>query len=127
MKKLFACSRVPLTVSLILITSIIVAVWFAAQANENDQGNQDHSKKSRKPFVLVTRDNAISNAAEMVLEGRRIFRFDTYGDEAFWSDTLRLHQAIAGTNLGGVGPGVSPKAALDLGLKVDSDALPKNL
>ncbi len=64
------------------------------------------------------------NAARMVLEGRQIFRFDAFGDEAFWGDALRLHQAIAGDKNGGVGPGVSPKTALAVGLKVDLDALP---
>ncbi|MHC1744909.1 MAG: hypothetical protein AB9873_18040 [Syntrophobacteraceae bacterium] len=57
-------------------------------------------------------------------EGRGIFRFDTFGDEAFWGDTLQLHQAIAGQALGGVGPGLSPRSALNLGLKVDAQALP---
>src|SRR5262249_39004132 len=51
----------------------------------------------------------------------------TFGDEAFWGDTLQLHQAIEGAQFGGVGPGVSPKAALGLGLKVDASALPANL
>jgi hypothetical protein len=62
-----------------------------------------------------------------VTEGRRIFRYDTFGDQAFWGDALKLHQAIAGTNLGGVGPGVSPSTALAVGLKVDVEALPKSL
>ena len=44
--------------------------------------------------------------------GEQMFRFDTFGDEAFWGDTLQLHQAIAGATHGGVGPGVSPKTAL---------------
>jgi hypothetical protein len=35
-----------------------------------------------------------------------------------------LHEAIRGAALGGVGPGLSPKAALSLGLKVDASALP---
>jgi len=55
--------------------------------------------------------------------GREIFRFDTFGDEDFWGGALRLHQAIAGAANGGVGPGLSPKAALGLGLKVDARAL----
>lgn len=59
--------------------------------------------------------------------GRRIFRYDTFGNEAFWGGTLKLHQAIQGAKLGGVGAGVSPKAALGLGLKVDVDALPASL
>jgi hypothetical protein len=66
--------------------------------------------------------------AEDILEqGKQIFRFDTFGDQAWWGDTLRLHQAIAGAANGGVGPGVSPKTALAVGLKVDSNALPQQL
>jgi hypothetical protein len=77
-------------------------------------------------------DNAIKNAAvqnaiSKVEAGEQIFRFDTFGDQAFWGDTLNLHKAIEGAALGGVGPGVSPKTALAVGLKVDVDALPKNL
>jgi hypothetical protein len=63
----------------------------------------------------------------MIQEGRRTFRFDTFGDEAFWGDTLQLHQAIEGKRFGGVGPGVSPRTALAVGLKVDLDALPSEL
>jgi hypothetical protein len=63
----------------------------------------------------------------MLDQGRRTFRFDTFGDEAFWGDTLKLHQAVAGAKQGGVGPGVSPKTALAVGLKVDLDALPQSL
>ena len=55
--------------------------------------------------------------------GRRIFRLDTFGDEAFWGGVLRLHEAIEGSGHGGVGAGVSPKTALAVGLKVDVDAL----
>jgi hypothetical protein len=63
----------------------------------------------------------------MLDEGRKTFRFDTFGSEAFWGDTLQLHKAIAGEKNGGVGPGVSPKTALSVGLKVDADALPDSL
>ena len=64
------------------------------------------------------------NAAEALAAGRQTFRFDTFGDEAFWGDTLKLHQAIEGAKFGGVGGGVSPATALAVGLKVDVDALP---
>jgi len=67
------------------------------------------------------------NARHMVAQGERTFRFDTFGDEAFWGDTLRLHEAIEGAKLGGAGPGVSPATALAVGLKVDVDALPASL
>jgi hypothetical protein len=63
-------------------------------------------------------------AVQLVDEGRKTFRHDTFGDEAFWGDTLKLHRAINGSAKGGVGPGVSPKTALAVGLKVDVDALP---
>jgi hypothetical protein len=63
----------------------------------------------------------------MIQEGKRTFRSDTFGDEAFWGDALRLHEAIAGAKLGGVGPGVSPRTALAVGLKVDLDRLPSDL
>src|SRR5215469_5434936 len=69
----------------------------------------------------------VQNAVNKVLQGEQTFRFDTFGDESFWGDTLKLHQAIEGAGLGGVGPGVSPKTALAVGLKVDIDALPGNL
>ena len=68
-----------------------------------------------------------SNAQQMLEEGRQIFRYDTFGDEVYWTDTLKLHRAIEGEKLGGIGPGVSPKTALAVGLKVDMDALPADL
>jgi hypothetical protein len=60
-------------------------------------------------------------------EGRDVFRYETFGDEAFWGGRLGLHRAIAGAANGGVGAGVSPAAALGLGLEVDVDALPRSL
>lgn len=68
-----------------------------------------------------------ANALPVLEDGKQIFRFDTFGDEAFWGDTLKLHRAIEGTKFGGVGPGVSPRTALAVGLKVDMDALPADL
>jgi len=72
----------------------------------------------------TTFDDRIAEHASRLLDrGRRIFRFDTFGDEAFWGGTIRLHEAVEGTRLGGVGPGLTPAAALSLGLKVDVEAL----
>lgn len=75
------------------------------------------------PFDHVVHKNAV----QQVRQGRQIFRFDTFGNEAFWGDLLRLHEAIKGEDLGGEGPGVSPETALAVGLKVDLDALPPKL
>jgi hypothetical protein len=58
-------------------------------------------------------------ADEKVLEdGKKTFRFDTFGDEAFWSGVLQLEKPIAT---------LPPKAALGAGLKVDLDALPQSV
>jgi hypothetical protein len=63
----------------------------------------------------------------LIARGRRIFRFDTFGDQSFWGGALQLHLAIEGAKNGGVGPGVSPKAALAVGLKVDATRIPKSV
>jgi hypothetical protein len=63
----------------------------------------------------------------MLVEGMQTFRFDTFGSEDFWGGELKLHRAIEGEKHGGVGPGLSPKKALELGLKVDMEAVPKDV
>ena len=55
---------------------------------------------------------------KLFADGKQIFRFDTFGDEAFWGDQLRLHETVRT---------LSPKQALGLGLKVDVDALPREV
>ena len=75
----------------------------------------------------TTNQTIAGNAASLVAQGRHVFRFDTFGDQAFWGDSLHLHQAIEGSKFGGVGAGVSPNTALAVGLKVDVDALPASL
>src|SRR5215813_10788784 len=72
-------------------------------------------------------DQIRANAQTALVAGQKTFRFDTFGDEAFWGDALHLHLAIEGAALGGVGGGLSPKAALGLGLKVDVNALPPQI
>jgi hypothetical protein len=70
---------------------------------------------------------AAKSRQQLFDRGKQIFRFDTFGDQAFWGGALRLHKAIEGKKLGGVGPGVSPKTALAVGLKVDVNALPPSV
>ena len=52
----------------------------------------------------------------LIAQGKDIFRFDTFGDETFWTDTLRMHEVISSA--------VDPTTALSVGLKVDTDSLP---
>lgn len=61
-------------------------------------------------------DGPTGPSPDDLAEGKEIFRFDTFGDETFWTDTLRLHEVIQ--------TAVSPLTALSVGLKVDADALP---
>ena len=109
---------------LIKLTVTLAAICLVGVA-----AGQVTGKKSMKQEPQLSEfDRVISeNTQQMIEEGRQIFRSDTFGDEAFWGDALKLHQAIAGAKLGGVGPGVSPKTALAVGLKVDVDALPPAL
>ena len=98
---------------------------FSVLANSKaaDSPMQDEQGIATSPL-----DRAVDKNGEMMIkQGRQIFRFDTFGDEAWWGDTLMLHQAVEGAKLGGVGRGVSPKTALAVGLKVDVEALPAGL
>ena len=85
------------------------------------------NSRADAPKATASERKTDANAQRMLDEGKQTFRFDTFGDEAFWSDALQLHRAIEGANFGGVGPGVSPATALAVGLKVDTDALPQSL
>src|SRR5687768_15651832 len=53
---------------------------------------------------------------QTLAEGQRVFRFETFNDEKFWSDTARMHEVVQRS--------VSPNTALSVGLKVDAEAIP---
>lgn len=74
---------------------------------------------------LATKSN--SEKKTLIEQGKEIFRFDAFGDEDFWSGLLHIDKAILGAANGGYGPGVSPNAALAVGLKVDAEALPPDV
>ena len=78
-------------------------------------------------FGAAVMEAQARKSADLIAQGKQIFRFDTFGDEDFWGGQLRLHEAIEGEQFGGVGPGVSPATALAVGLKVDVQALPQKL
>lgn len=62
---------------------------------------------------------ADSTGGTTALNGQEIFRFDTFGDEQFWTDTLHMNQVVE--------TGVDPTTALKVGLKVDASVLPVGL
>lgn len=112
-------SSVPTIIKVLLLSvSLTVTLGYLAaggKAQLSDQKSQGFDRQISE------------NAQQMMEQGKQIFRYDTFGDEAYWTDKLKLHQAIQGSKFGGVGPGVSPKTALAVGLKVDIDALPQPL
>lgn len=55
----------------------------------------------------------------VIATGKEIFRYDTFGDEKFWTDTLRMHEVIEAA--------VTPEVALSVGLKVDAEAIPPDV
>jgi mono/diheme cytochrome c family protein len=87
--------------------SLLAAVAAAATglASCGGGGGGDDTSTSTDPAVLAS--------------GQQIFRHDTFGDEIFWTDTLKLNTVIE--------QGVSPKTALSVGFKVDVDALPPSV
>lgn len=110
-----------ISVQALLASAPCVALLFLAgcdRASAQGSGNQGSSNDAAQ---------VVENAIDLVLEGRKVFRHDTLGSEAFWGDALRVHETLAGEAFGGVGPGVSPATALAVGLKVDEEALPGNL
>ena len=113
-----------LYLAVILLAATAIALPILSRSRAQGPPAQSHAKKE-KPRNFDAQ--IVANANELLEDGRQVFRFNTFGDEKFWGDTLQLHKAIEGANLGGVGPGISPNTALSLGLKVDIDALPQPL
>jgi mono/diheme cytochrome c family protein len=83
------------------------------------------SSMSRSPLLGATLALVLAGCGDngpnqpdpaQIIRGQETFRFDTFGDETFWTDTLRMHEVISSA--------VSPATALSVGLKVDADALP---
>lgn len=96
-----------------------------------EKSSKKAARRTRIPVVLIGLAVALSACGDLtngeqgglrpldpilVAQGKEIFRHDTYGDEAYWTDTLRMHEVIASV--------VSPRVALSVGLQVDADVLP---
>src|SRR5581483_12399540 len=83
--------------------AIACAAGAATLSLQAGYGRADERPGARVANDERTFDGVIRrNADRMIAEGRRIFRFDTFGDEAFWGGELRLHEAIEGARFGGV-------------------------
>ncbi|MDB5757548.1 MAG: putative lipoprotein [Burkholderia sp.] len=94
----------PWTIAKLLATAEVSALALSAC------GGSDHGLDQAQVVVPDAR---------LLADGQAIFRFDTFGDESQWTDTLRMHEVIRSA--------VDPTTALSVGLKVDADALPASV
>jgi hypothetical protein len=118
-------TRTPKTVVVIgLIVGLITAGQFI-QCKSTKASKRNAADMSGKTGEFD--DDIEKNANDLFEKGKAIFRFETFGDEVFWTDQLQLHKAIADEKHGGIGKGLSPKEALAAGLKVDLGILPRFL
>ena len=97
----------PLLLRLVVALGIVVTLACAPQTPSSDNP-QDPPPAAGDNFSPQT-----------LAEGQRIFRFETFGDEQFWTDTARMHEVVQKS--------VSPTTALSVGLKVDADAIPADV
>ncbi|MDC3961732.1 hypothetical protein [Polyangium jinanense] len=99
------------TLAAVLFTATLAA------ASSCERSEPEPVDEAQQP-VCSKEDPVVEDARVAINNGRQTFRFDTFGDEAFWGGQLRLHETIRN---------LTPVQALGLGLKVDVEALPKPL
>jgi cytochrome c553 len=90
-----------------------------SKANTPRRGGLGPLLLSAVGIALAITSGGSAQDTSRTIDGKDVFRFDTFGNESFWTDTLRMQEAIA--------QGVDPTTALSVGLKVDADALPPGI
>ena len=103
--------------------SIEIARWalvaVTAGAVLGGCGTNRATPEGRPSAATGDRPATEETSSDIVAEGQRTFRFDTFGDEQFWTDTLHLNEVVEKS--------VDPTTALTVGLKVDAEVLPAGL
>lgn len=112
--------------SVLLASTVIVLIVVSCRSLPRDV-ETDPAVRAQTAPREEWEDKVSRNSKQLHDEGKKIFRWDSFGSEAFWGDQLQLHQAILGEKKGGVGPGLTPRQALQLGLKADVGAVPRLL
>lgn len=105
MKNSSSRPRLLFIVAALLSLGTLAANESLADGRRFERGNRD-------------RDTEFTETIKTLKKGRNSFRFDTFGNEEFWGDTLRLQESLVT---------LSPKAAFSLGLKIDSSVLPRKI
>src|SRR5215217_97678 len=111
-------------VTLSLVSFVFLSTFLIqCKTTKADTRNSPDMSADPKDFNYANE----KNMKEMFDKGKAVFRFETFGDEVFWTDQLELQKAIADEKHGGTGKGITPKQALEAGLKVDLAVLPRFL
>jgi hypothetical protein len=113
--------------SFILVIASVATITVLQRPENARAQTRSNADGLTRPLAKGLDQAIVNSALQSIEKGREAFRFDTFGDEAFWGDTLNLDATIAGAANGGIGRGLTPKQALGLGLKVDVEALPAAL
>jgi len=100
-------------------TAALAFIVFTAGTALSACGTTKPAADSTPPAATAEPEAKPESSAADVAEGQRIFRFETFGDEQLWTDTLRLNEVVE--------KNVDPTTALKVGLKVDADALPAGI
>ncbi|MFO7179831.1 MAG: hypothetical protein DIU78_014120 [Pseudomonadota bacterium] len=113
--------QLPIALAVVLGTAACAGAEDVGFPEHEDEVKEDlHWGKGRKPPHKHSHERfGDALPPRLVAKGKKIFRYDTFGDEQFWTDELRMHKVIAKR--------VSPELALAVGLKVDSEALPPGI
>src|SRR5215213_3643770 len=104
----------------VLLGLVLLAAVALSCSSQPKGVSTDPAVKAQRQRKEDFDDTIDKNAERLLTQGRQIFRYDSFGSEAFWGDQLQLHRAILREKKGGVGAGLSARKALQLGLKVDS-------
>lgn len=110
--------KVPVLLGILFF--VLSLTFFQCSTHKRDRQSED-SQGDPDAFSRAIK----KNADDLFEKGKAVFRFETFGDEAFWTDQLQLHKIVLDEKHGGIGDGLTPEEALKLGLKVDLTVLPK--
>lgn len=91
---------------------LVVCCSFACKPQTKSNGDSAAAATGAEPA-------SVDSSTQTLADGQQVFRFDTFGDEQFWTDTARMHEVVQ--------KAVSPTTALSVGLKVDADAIPPDV
>src|SRR5512140_2502284 len=72
--------------------TLVLAIVAAAMAL-GGHGIAKTAPETVQPAATADRATQETSAA-LIAEGQKIFRFDTFGDEVVWTDTLHLNEVV---------------------------------